>query len=387
LPLLRPFVVVSDVHLGHRPCQDVGDDLARLVGEHPGHEIVLNGDTFNLSCDAPSVDPGASAVAMIGAHPRLRDALLRHLGAGDPVTILAGNHDADVQAPAVRAALARHLTPGGGAALRVEPWFVRRGDVHIEHGQNYDADNAPAHPLAPPSYRSEPLGVVLSRRFLGPYNAYALGERYDATPLDNIRLMFRLFGAKAPFALLHYVSLLVRVNLETLVPGRLEPELRAGEAALDGFAVGAGVDAGALRELVGARPAPTHASASRTFGRFDFDGAIAALAVPGGGMAALAGAWPAGAAGAAAGLTYLVLSRKRRAQRSSNHMPEDLRAGASLVRRITGARTVVFGHSHREDEADGYINLGAFGDPPRPARTYVHVDVEGRAERRTLVRT
>jgi len=383
---MRPLVVVSDVHLGHRPCDEVASDLARLVSMHPGHEIVLNGDTFNLSCDAPDVHPGASVVAMIAGHPALEAALARHLAAGDPLTIMAGNHDADVQAPAVEAALVQRFALEAGSALRVEPWFVRRGHVHIEHGQNYDADNAPAHPLAPPSSGTEPLGVALSRRFLGPYGAYALGDRYDATPLDNVRLMFRLFGVRAPLALLHYVALLVRLNLEALPPGRLEPERRTGEAALEAFARGAGIEAARLRALVDARPAPTHASASRTFGRFDFDGAIAALAVPGGGVAALAGATAGGAASAAVGLAYLLLSRKLRARRSSNHMPEDLRAGAILVRRITGARTVIFGHSHREDEEDGYINLGAFGDPPRPARTYVHVDVEGRAERRTLVR-
>ena len=62
-------------------------------------------------------------------------------------------------------------------------------------------------------------------------------------------------------------------------------------------------------------------------------------------------------------------------------MPDDLRAGAATVRRLTGARLVVFGHTHREDEADGYLNLGAFGDLPRPSRTYVRIDTDGRAER------
>jgi UDP-2,3-diacylglucosamine pyrophosphatase LpxH len=372
----RPIVVVSDVHLGHRQCDDVARDLARLVAEHPGHEIILNGDTFNLSCDRRDVDPGASAAAMIAAHPALRDALARHAAAGDRLTIVAGNHDADVTAPAVATALGAAV----GGDLDVEPWFLTRQGVHIEHGQLYDADNAPVHPLARPSYRTEPLGVALSRRFLGPYDAYDLGNRYDATPQDNVRELFRRFGWRAPFVVLHYCGILATLNVETLSGRRLDRERREGDAAVATFCGSCGVDAAAVRALLAVRPAPTHTSAARTFGRFDFDGAIAALSVPGG-LAAALSAPVAGGALAAAGVSYLLLSRQRRARRSANHMPEDLRAGAAIVRRLTGARLVIFGHTHREDESEGYLNLGAFGDAPRPSRTYVRIDESGRVER------
>ena len=374
----RPLVVVSDVHLGHRRCDGVARDLAHLVAGHPGHEIVLNGDTFNLSCDPRDADPGASAAAMIAAHPALRDALTRHLAGGDPLTIVAGNHDADVAAPAVAAALRTLL----GGRVDIEAWFMTRGGVHIEHGQLYDADNAPVHPLARPGYRSEPLGVALSRRLLGPYDAYDLGDRFDATPQDNIRALFRRFGWRAPVVILHYCGILAGLTVEALFDGRFDRERREGDAAVPAFCQRCGVQGAAVHALLAERPAPTHTSAARTFGRFDFDGAMAALSIPGG-LATALSAPLAGGAIAAGGLSYLLLSRRRRARRSANHMPEDLRAGTATVRRLTGARLVVFGHTHREDESEGYLNLGAFGDVPRPSRTYVRIDENGAVERKT----
>jgi hypothetical protein len=83
-------------------------------------------------------------------------------------------------------------------------------------------------------------------------------------------------------------------------------------------------------------------------------------------------------------LGYLVAARKNLAARGVNHMLDELRDGAALVSRLTGARLVILGHTHLEDEEHGYFNLGAFGDRPNPARTFVHVDEQGRAERRQL---
>src|SRR5579864_7987194 len=99
---MRPLVIVSDVHLGHRRCDDVADDLARLVVSHPDHEIILNGDTFNLSCDPWSADPAVSARATIAAHAALRTGFECLLVAGGDLTFVAGNHDMALQLPAVR---------------------------------------------------------------------------------------------------------------------------------------------------------------------------------------------------------------------------------------------------------------------------------------------
>ena len=136
--MTHPCIVVSDVHLGHRACAEVAADLARLVAAHPGHEIILNGDTFNLSCDPPSRDPAGCAAGMLAAHPGLVAALGTHLRAGDGVSLVAGNHDAALPVPGLRACLLSALACPDEAPLGIQPWFLRRSGVHIEHGHLYD---------------------------------------------------------------------------------------------------------------------------------------------------------------------------------------------------------------------------------------------------------
>jgi predicted phosphodiesterase len=51
---------------------------------------------------------------------------------------------------------------------------------------------------------------------------------------------------------------------------------------------------------------------------------------------------------------------------------------------LTGASLVLFGHTHREDEAEGYLNSGSFGYPQGAERSFLRVDESGRAERRLL---
>ena len=381
---MRPIVIVSDVHLGHRRCDDVAADLARLSALHPGHEIVLDGDTFNLSCDPKGRDPAASAASMLAAHPVLVEALRGHLASGGTLTLIAGNHDPEVQLPAVRASLLGVLTNGAEADLDVEPWFITRGPVHIEHGHLYDPGNSPTHPLVVPSPRTEPVGIELTRRFVGPYDAWELlADQWAASNADNLKRMFRHFGALAPIALLHYCGLLVFVCVKTMDRSRLTGDLALGEAALDAYSARSGVPKASLTALIEGRTRPIHFSVANTFLRFRLDGAIAALAIPAGILGGFARAgW--GATAFTLGLGYLISARKNLAFRGANHMPEELRAGAALARSQTNAATVIFGHTHIEDEARGYLNLGAFGDRPHPARTYVHVDENGKGERRKL---
>jgi predicted phosphodiesterase len=59
-----------------------------------------------------------------------------------------------------------------------------------------------------------------------------------------------------------------------------------------------------------------------------------------------------------------------------------LREAASHVQSITGAETVIFGHTHVPDTKDGYLNPGSFKYRQGDARPYAYVDVHGKAERR-----
>ena len=382
---MRPLIVVSDVHLGHRSCDDVAADLARLIGMYPDHEIVLNGDTFNLACDAWDRDPAVSASAMIAAQPPLRAALTKHLAGQAPVTFIAGNHDLAIQRPAVRTALLALLSEGATVDLRVEPWIVKRGGVHIEHGHLYDPGNSPTHPLAVPRYRAEPVGIELTRRFVGRYEAWdVFADHWTGSATDNVKLMRDFFGARAVTASLYYCWLLAVVNVETAVPMRLTVDQRAGESALPLQSQHTGIPESALRQLLDGRHRPMHFSFVATFLRFGFDALLAMGAIAGGVVAALVTRRAGMLLLSAAGLGYLLAARHRLAHRGANHMPEDLREGAALVHHVTDARLVIMGHTHREDTMEGYLNLGAFGDRPTDLRTYVHVDENGHAERRRI---
>ena len=55
-----------------------------------------------------------------------------------------------------------------------------------------------------------------------------------------------------------------------------------------------------------------------------------------------------------------------------------------LVRRVTGARLVVFGHTHCEDEAEGYKNSASFSYTYRKGSPYLLVAPDGSAERREI---
>src|SRR4026209_2473930 len=96
------MLLVSDVHLSHLASPAPANDLARLVREHAGHEIVLAGDIFDLSYDRPSVHSAQNAAALLERHAPLHAALRSHLAHGGAVTFIAGNHDAPIGASALR---------------------------------------------------------------------------------------------------------------------------------------------------------------------------------------------------------------------------------------------------------------------------------------------
>ncbi len=80
------------------------------------------------------------------AHAAVLADLVRFVAAGHEVDIVAGNHDVELQDPAVEAELRAHLRAAGAtdremARIRVTPWFVNvPGVAWIEHGHVYDEE-------------------------------------------------------------------------------------------------------------------------------------------------------------------------------------------------------------------------------------------------------
>jgi UDP-2,3-diacylglucosamine pyrophosphatase LpxH len=383
----EPLIVASDVHLTRGGSERSAGRLARLIAQHPGHEVVLAGDIFNLSLDAPSRDPAESIASIVAEYPTLRDALRQHLESGHALTFISGNHDAGVMTRGVRERLLQVTGAGAQARLAIEPWFIRRGDVHVEHGHVYDPDNAPAHPLSTWSPETEPLGIALTRRFLAPHDAFHFAHAHHTTPLQGLTDAFKTFRGRAPMMILHYFATSSRLAAEAAVPERMAAEKARGESALEDFARRSGVTADVVRALYRALPRPTHEDFQQTFFRLYFDRVLATLGVAGGATRALLGGLGGGVVGGAVALSgalYLYRSVKKGVDRYSSLPVKRLFEGAELVRRVTGAKLVIFGHTHCEDEAEGYKNSASFSYTARAGSPYLLVDALGHAERREI---
>ncbi|MDF3064664.1 MAG: hypothetical protein K0R38_265 [Polyangiaceae bacterium] len=383
----EPLVVASDVHLTRGGSERSAGRLAKLIEQHAGHEIVLAGDIFNLSLDAPSRDPAESIASIVAEYPTLTTSLRRHLDAGHAVTLISGNHDAGVMTRGTRDRLLQAIGAAAEARLVIEPWFIRRGDVHVEHGHVYDPDNAPAHPLAAWSPETEPLGIALTRRFLSPHDAFHFAHAHHTTPLQGLTDAVKTFRGRAPMMIFHYFATSSRLAAEAAVPERMGAEKARGEAALDDFATHSGVPSEVVRALYRALPRPTHEDFKRTFFRLYFDRVVATLGVAGGATRMLLGGLGGGVVGGAVALSgalYLHQSVRKGVDRYSSLPVKRLFEGAELVREITGAKLVIFGHTHCEDEAEGYKNSASFSYTYRQGSPYLFVDPSGRAERREI---
>jgi predicted phosphodiesterase len=385
MPVLeRPLVIVGDVHFSHGGRPETGQALARLVEAQPGSEIILNGDIFNLSLDAPERDPIDSVLAMLGAEPGLKQALRKHLAGSGRLTFLPGNHDAALSDPALRAPFLAWLELTSAAKVTFSPWFVRRGRIHVEHGHAYDPDNAPTHPLVRPTPATEPLGVALTRRFLAPNRAFDFAHATEITPLEALLRAMRVFGTKMPLVLLRYFATSSHFCREAGWRPELARERDLGDELLPAAAKDSGLDLDILRALLDDRPRPTHESFERSFFRLYFD-RIAATVTAGAGVSLGVLAKSRSALGLAAlsGL-YLVESQRRGRNRYEGLPVRRLRQASASVRDITGADTVIFGHTHVAETLPGYLNPGSFTYRAGAPRPYGWVGTLGEVERRTL---
>lgn len=381
--LSEPLAIASDVHLEHEGSERSARRLARLLEQHPGHEIILAGDIFNLSVDRPSRDPAESVQSIVARYPVLLDALSKHLKSGHALTFISGNHDAGVLTHGTRERLLALCDLHADARLAIEPWFVRRGGVHVEHGHAHDPDNAPAHPLAAWSPETEPLGISLTRRFLSPHDAFTFAHAHHTTPLQGLKHTFKTFGARAPLMVVHYFATSSRLAAEAAVPERMGAEKARGAAALPAFSDRNALDAGIVQALVDALPRPTHEDFKDTFFRLYFDRVLATVGVAGGAARLLMGG-PVGGAVALGCALYLRSSLRKGVDRYSSLPVKRLYAGADLVRATTGAELVIFGHTHCEDQSPGYINSASFTYTHRRGAPYLHAERDQTVERREL---
>lgn len=190
--------VVSDLHLGRGKNPETGryyelecffydDDFQKFCGwmvecardEERKFKLILNGDTFDfLRLDKPAPPPSATMVRrqfgpvgtpavcaeavteICEGHAQVIAGIAHVLAAGHQVVVLPGNHDIEVQWPAVQRQFRRILigrvkedaddetAEAADALLHFLPWFYYEpGRIWVEHGCQYDPENAFEYPL------------------------------------------------------------------------------------------------------------------------------------------------------------------------------------------------------------------------------------------------
>jgi UDP-2,3-diacylglucosamine pyrophosphatase LpxH len=263
----RDLVVVSDLHLGrgydratkryYRLEAFFYDDdfrafcrwlCAEAAERRTSLALILNGDVFDLLRIEP--DGAASEVGslekrfgplptppvaarmmadVLAGHPVFVEALADVLEAGQEIVMVSGNHDLELQWPqvqeeirrAVAAALEAHRAPAASLQrLTFSPWFVYEpGRIWIEHGCQYDPENAFHFPLrsklagspavAHIAERDMPLGNFFQRYLYNAFGSISFlvpstraNYRYFRFLLANQpRLLFRVARSQGRFLL------------------------------------------------------------------------------------------------------------------------------------------------------------------------------------------
>ena len=362
-------IVLGDLHLSTHAPPAVSTDLVALLAQRRGDRVIFAGDFFDSSAESPRAPAEQALEAGFEAHPHVARALAEHAEAGGELVWIAGNHDPELGA----AKIAGALRLGAAASrVRVTPWFLREGGLHVEHGHLFDPDNAPAHPLA--SARGT-LGVHFVEEFIAKTGAFAYLNANDKTPLELFTSAFRWYGRRGP----HVVYTYFRAAFSALgKSGRFwqgESEAARAEAGLAAFLEDAGLDERSARALMSEHATPTMTSLRDTVARLYLDRVTATVSILAGVSAFALGRRRLALALGAAGFAGLAWSWSRGHDRYGGKVPARLDDGARRVARATGASLVVFGHAHEIADRDGYSNTASFAFPRgAPGRPYLEIE-------------
>ncbi len=383
---IRPVLLVGDLHLGPAAPEGTGRELSLLLGTHPGHELVLLGDVFDLSIESDPMLTPEHVRGHLRRESRLAAALRDHVLGGGSLTLIPGNHDAWLGVPGVRDALVDALRLPRDCPIQIGTWWIERFGLHLEHGHVWDPDNAPTHPLVVPTAITEPIGTALTRRVLAPSGALCFAHAHETTPLQGLASAFQALSWRAPHLVSRYFATALMLVLRA-APRSFEAELHQANLQLAGFCESTGRARSEIEALLSARPTPRHHQAKTTARRLYLDRALATLVLLTGLPTAFTAGPLLGLLMASLGGAYLSASVVRRKNRYRGLMAHELRAAGRLVRTLVNARAVVFGHTHVAEETDGYINLGSFGFPGERGRPFVLLSGPDQAQRGYVVAT
>ena len=415
-------LVISDIHLGeilyneaapgladyvHALNRELADFVAahreRLPPEGSWH-LVINGDMFDFVKlatlgDATTVALDQTAAIrerlarIIKVHEPLFRELARFVLDGHRLTIIEGNHDAEVYLREVRADLRSailRLAHVHQRALQQAPispelvadrmrfrtWF-EAGDVdgvpfHIEHGHQYDEFCSFEYNLAPyDDVSRREVAMPLAHRAI-PYFT-ELMRSYAAQPVEDFdgRSALRFMAALGPRKawVLFKVYLVAMLELLKQAGKKRRHELLGLEEEhrreLHALAANSPYDVGTLTRMDGLKAMPAEYSVIKMVRVFWLDVVFATgIAIIGTLVSLLIG----GPSGLIFGVLVLsacigLVQRGHRDRRLD--IAGVLRRAARRLAEVTNARFVTFGHSHfaelhRVGENAYYLNSGSW---------------------------
>jgi UDP-2,3-diacylglucosamine pyrophosphatase LpxH len=325
-------------------------------------------------------------------HRPLFKELARFLLSGHRITIIEGNHDAEFYYEEVRTTLtdfllreadklnrtdrkARPIDRDSVAArLRFRTWFdCSPGRFHIEHGHQYDQFCSFEYNLAPVDHsRGDAMATPMSHRLM-PYFAELLGD-FSTHGVESWTFgkWMRWVFAKGPRTIGVLFSTYFRAMWELLrqAGSKRQEELKSieeiHEERFAAFAADSPYSVSTLRALARLRALPAEYSVWKMINVFKLDrlfalggmALVVLLAVIIGGMVGVVLGGVAAVLGVGAFLA--MMSGK------GPPIEELLRRAAARIADATGARYVIFGHSHHPEMVNlkTAYGIGRFGETP-----------------------
>ncbi len=427
--MARDLLVVSDLHLG----EDLGARSVRterleaaLVGFLDHHatdgrswRLVIDGDMLDLvgavvlPADAgmlAGLHPddhvyglgGQSATAaykmerVVERHEGVFRALGRFLAAGNPVSIVIGNHDAELHWEPVqevmRQALHRYAREAGATDeqardLTFHPWFfLEEGVAWIEHGHQYDPYCSFEEVLAPATDEVEidpNLGALLPR-YVGTRMVDPVHDLWGLGFVDYLRFWFRQGADRIVAILLAYLDVFRRMaeHWRSRMPERVAARTAKARARLRAVARWARVPEERLLAMRALTPAPIQVELGRIVRALHLD--RLSLLVIGPALPLLVLLFVPWSAQPLAHVLVLAVLVGWLAAALVGREPVDpsetMRLVSVRIRAVMGVPIVVMGHTHlptvdRDGYGGAYINTGAWVDAD-PAKAFTHLRIE-----------
>ncbi|MBX2798149.1 MAG: hypothetical protein KTR31_10780 [Myxococcales bacterium] len=427
----RDLLVISDLHLG----EDLGRKTPRTAAlerqliefldfhrcEGPRWRLVINGDMIELV--GVTVMPSdvehvadlhwhdhhyglgareAAAVhkmrAIVTHHQGVFDALARFIGDGHQLSVVIGNHDAELHWARVQevfsAAIGASLVAqrpwqadaaeGLRAAIWFHPWFFHEeGVAWIEHGHQYDPYCSFDDVLEPATDAREidpHIGGLLVRYLVNRFE----GDLHDAWGegfFGYLRIWLRQGPQRIRAVGLAYLHVLGRLveHWRSRIPERLEARRKRAQLRRQRLARTRRIDEAKLAELAKLWHPPIASDLGRGFRALMVDRLTLLLTAPFAVLALLLAPSPVRPVMLAVGLPVLVLWAWVAWQAREPVSPvRSMKAKAKRIRELVKLPFVVMGHSHEpcNEPAGGYLNTGTWVPHSDPDKAFTHVRIQ-----------